>query len=168
MLKKNKNTELFLKSQNNKKDKELQIIYKDQYNKEKNDNLIPQKSDISIGNDIINISRIEKSILKFGNKFITRIYTKNEIELAKKLTIPKKIFSFYAKRFAAKEAFAKAIGSGFGKNISFTDIEILNHSSGKPFVNVFNYLKIILGDSKVEISLSDDYPFAIATILIVS
>ncbi|KKB96180.1 Holo-[acyl-carrier-protein] synthase [Candidatus Arcanobacter lacustris] len=121
---------------------------------------------VGIGNDIINITRIEKSIAKFGDKFITRIYTNNEIALAKKFTSSKKISSFYAKRFAAKEALVKAIGTGFRRGVSFTDIEILNNEDGKPVVNLFNELKTTLADTKIHISLSDDYPFAIATILI--
>ena len=121
---------------------------------------------VGIGNDIINITRIEKSIAKFGDKFITRIYTNNEISLAKKFTSSKKISSFYAKRFAAKEALVKAVGTGFRRGISFTDIEILNNEDGKPVVNLYNELKTTLDDTKIYISLSDDYPFAIATILI--
>ena len=121
---------------------------------------------VGIGNDIINITRIEKSIAKFGDKFITRIYTNNEISLAKKFTSSKKISSFYAKRFAAKEALVKAVGTGFRMGISFTDIEILNNEDGKPVVNLYNELKTTLDDTKIYISLSDDYPFAIATILI--
>jgi holo-[acyl-carrier protein] synthase len=123
---------------------------------------------IGVGNDIINITRIEKSIAKFGDKFINRIYTKSEISLAKKFNSPKKISGFYAKRFAAKEALVKAIGSGFTGGISFTDIEILNNEDGKPVVNLYNQLKTTLTDATIHISLSDDYPFAMATILILS
>ena len=82
-----------------------------------------------IGTDIINITRLEKSLKKNGNRFKKKIFSKNEI-----IYCENKINSsaFYAKRFAAKEALSKALGSGLTKGISFKNIEVLNNSSGKP------------------------------------
>jgi len=123
---------------------------------------------VGLGNDIINITRIEKSIAKFGDKFINKLYTPKEILLAGKFGSKQKLYSFYAKRFAAKEALVKAIGTGFSKDISFKDIEILNNEQGKPIVYTYNKLNTLLKHHLIHISLSDDYPFAMATILVSS
>ena len=95
--------------------------------------------------------------------------------LKKKLTIVKKkknSSSYFAKRYAAKEAFSKALGTGINKNISFKNIEICNDNYGKPFIllkgSVSTYLKEKIKSKKYEIylSLSDDIPWAQATVII--
>ena len=90
---------------------------------------------IGNGVDIIKNSRINNSLKIKG--FLNRIYTKKEIQQGKKI---KNKINFYAKRFAAKEAFVKAIGTGFRYDINFNDIEIINHKNGKPYILLSNKL----------------------------
>ena len=119
------------------------------------------------GVDIVSNSRIKKSIK--NDKFINRIYSINEINESKKI---KNKANFFAKRFAAKEAFTKALGTGIGKGISLKDIEVFNDSSGKPNIKVRgltnNFLKrkIKRNKYKIYLSLSDDDPWAQATVII--
>ena len=86
-----------------------------------------------IGTDIVNTKRIEKSIKMYGNKFKNKIFTKKEIRYCENKKNPA---PFYAKRFAAKEAFTKALGTGIRKGISLKDIEIFNDTSGKPNIKL--------------------------------
>ena len=86
-----------------------------------------------IGTDIINIKRMEKSIKKNGDNFINKVFSKNEILYCKKKKNP---FPFYAKRFAAKEALSKALGTGIRKGINFKNIEITNNNFGKPSIEL--------------------------------
>ena len=81
-----------------------------------------------IGTDIVSVDRIKKSLK--NKKFINRVYNKKEILKCKKI---KNSFNCYAKRFAAKEAFSKALGTGISSGINFNEIIVLNKSSGKPF-----------------------------------
>ena len=83
-----------------------------------------------IGTDIVNINRIKTSIKKNKNAFKTKVFTNFEIQVCDKRV---NTVECYAKRFAAKEAFVKALGLGFRENINFIDIEILNNSKGQPF-----------------------------------
>ncbi len=98
---------------------------------------------IGNGVDIIKNSRINNSLKIKG--FLNRIFTEKEIQQGKKL---KNKINFYAKRFAAKEAFVKAIGTGFRSEINFIDIEIKNYKNGKPYISLSkklnNFLKRVL------------------------
>ena len=122
---------------------------------------------IGIGTDIVLNNRIKKLIK--NKNFLNRIYTNQEIKFAKK---QKEIPSFLAKRFAAKEAFAKALGTGFRKNLNFKDIEILNDKLGKPYYSINSKLKkIIFRSLKVKnldffLSLSDEKLYSIAFAII--
>ena len=122
-----------------------------------------------IGIDIINIKRMEKSLKQHGNKFKNNIFSKNEITYCEK---KKNSGAFYAKRFAAKEALSKALGTGIRRDIKFKDIEIRNDSYGKPSIRlkgaVDEYLKKKIKRKKYDIhlSLSDDKPWAQATVII--
>tara|TARA_B100000427_G_C15181161_1_gene451664 strand:- start:134 stop:526 length:393 start_codon:yes stop_codon:yes gene_type:complete len=122
-----------------------------------------------IGNDIINIKRIETSIKKNNSKFINRIFTQSEIKYCHSKKTP---VSYFAKRFAAKEAFSKALGTGIRKGIDFKDIEIKNDSKGKPFIILKGYTRKYLQKKtknkiyKIHLSLSDDAPWAYATVVI--
>jgi holo-[acyl-carrier protein] synthase len=80
--------------------------------------------------------------------------------------MPKKKSGYYAKRFAAKEALVKAVGIGFTNGIRFIDIAVLNDEYGKPVVFVYHKLKTLLHKVHINISLSDDYPFAMATVIL--
>ena len=122
---------------------------------------------IGNGVDIIKNSRINSSLKIKG--FLNRIFTKNEIDQGKKI---KNKTNFYAKRFAAKEAFVKAIGTGFRNDINFIDIEIKNYKNGKPYIslskNLDNFLqkKFKIQKYKVFLSLSDEKDYSIAFVII--
>ena len=122
---------------------------------------------IGNGVDIIKNSRINSSLKIKG--FLNRIFTKNEIEQGKKL---KNKINFYAKRFAAKEAFVKAIGTGFRSEINFIDIEINNYKNGKPYILLSKKLKNFLKKRfkfqkyKIFLSLSDEKDYSIAFVVI--
>ena len=122
-----------------------------------------------IGTDIINIKRINNSIKKGGYNFKKKIFSDKEISYCERKKNPS---AFYAKRFAAKEAFTKALGTGIAKGISLKDIEIFNDTMGKPnirlrgFANNFLKKKIKKNKYNIYLSLSDDEPWAQATVII--
>tara|TARA_B100000029_G_C17531290_1_gene943329 strand:- start:231 stop:623 length:393 start_codon:yes stop_codon:yes gene_type:complete len=122
-----------------------------------------------IGTDIINIKRIKSSLKKGGDNFKRKIFSKDEITYCERKKNPS---AFYAKRFAAKEAFAKALGTGIRKGVSLKDIEVFNDSKGKPSIKLkgstSNLLKkkIKKNNYFIYLSLSDDEPWAQATVII--
>ena len=122
---------------------------------------------IGNGVDIVENKRIEKSLKIKG--FIERIFTKNEINKSKKL---KNKTSYFAKRFAAKEAFVKSIGEGFRNNINFNDINVVNDKKGRPKIHISNNIKKIikkkfkLNKYKIYLSLSDEKMHSIAFVII--
>tara|TARA_B100001765_G_scaffold44514_1_gene25722 strand:- start:463 stop:855 length:393 start_codon:yes stop_codon:yes gene_type:complete len=122
-----------------------------------------------IGTDIVNIKRMQKILRINNNNFKKRIFSKNEIIYCEKKKHPS---SFYAKRFAAKEALSKALGTGIRKGINFKDIEIINNNYGKPTIKLrgstANFLKKKVKNKKYSIylSLSDDIPWAQATVIV--
>jgi len=122
---------------------------------------------IGNGVDIVENKRIKNSLK--NKNFINRVFTQNEINKSKKLI--NKI-NYYAKRFAAKEAFVKAIGEGFRNNINFGDIEVTNDKKGKPIIkisnNIKNFLKkkFKLSKYKIFLSLSDEKKHSIAYVII--
>ena len=117
------------------------------------------------GIDLIEISRIRKSIK--NKNFIDRIYSKSEIQQARSL---KNKSSFFAKRFAAKEAFSKAFGTGISEGISFNEITVVNNIKGKPSIKLSGKTKNIvlkkIKKAKVHLSLSDERTHAIAMVII--
>ena len=115
---------------------------------------------IGNGVDIIKNSRINKSLKIKG--FLNRIFTKNEIKQGKKL---KNKINFYAKRFAAKEAFVKAIGSGFRSDINFIDIEINNYKNGKPYILLSKKLKNFLKKNLKYKNIKSFYHFLMKKII---
>jgi holo-[acyl-carrier protein] synthase len=128
---------------------------------------------IGIGSDVINIQRIEKILSRYGNRFINRIFTPIEQQKASQLKEDRLRASAYAKRFAAKEAVAKAIGTGFGNGVWFDTIEIRNLANGKPVVELkkeaLSCLQKLIPEGmepKIELSMSDDYPLAQAFVII--
>ena len=122
---------------------------------------------IGNGVDIIKNSRINNSLKIKG--FLNRIFTEKEIQQGRKL---KNKINFYAKRFAAKEAFVKAIGTGFRSDINFIDIEIKNYKNGKPYISISKKLNNFLKKKfkiqryKVFLSLSDEKDYSIAFVVI--
>ena len=122
-----------------------------------------------LGTDIVNIKRLERILKKKRNTFKSRVFSKNEILYCDKKKNP---FPFYAKRYAAKEALSKALGTGIRKGINFKDIEVSNNNFGKPYIKLrgstANFLKKKIKAKKYSIylSLSDDIPWAQATVII--
>ena len=125
---------------------------------------------IGIGSDIVNISRIKKLYEQFGDRFINRVFSEAEIKNAQNKSVHK--IAYFAKRFAAKEAFIKALGTGFRNGLRFKDVEILNDLLGKPEIHLHAVAKEKLASkvkkSKIHLSLSDDEPFAQAFVVIES
>lgn len=116
---------------------------------------------LGVGTDVVSIARIEEIYTKFGNKFLYKNFHDLEINDFKKLSENKKI-PFLAKRFAGKEAVSKACGVGIGQHISFKDIAIINNELGAPIVKIFDQGTLELKNFNLHISLSDDYPIAVA------
>ena len=86
-----------------------------------------------IGTDIVNIKRMEKSLKRYGPKFKKKVFSEYEIKYCEK---KKNSSAFYAKRFAAKEAFTKALGTGINKETILKNIEVRNDLRGKPYINL--------------------------------
>jgi holo-[acyl-carrier protein] synthase len=122
---------------------------------------------IAIGTDIVEIQRIASALERQGDKFVQRILTKSEIV---EYQARGNSVAFLAKRFAAKEAIAKALGTGIGRGISFQQLIVSNNSDGAPQVelqaNAAERLKQ-LGGSKVLLSLSDEKSYALAYVAII-
>ena len=122
---------------------------------------------LGIGVDIVENSRISKSLK--NNLFIKRIFSNSEILIAKKITNKK---SYYSKRFAAKEAFAKSIGTGFRNNFNFKDISIVNDKLGKPsFLINEKIKKIVKKKFKISsfnffLSISDEKKYSVAYVIL--
>ena len=122
---------------------------------------------IGNGVDIVENKRIKNSLK--NKNFINRVFTQNEINRSKKL---RNKTNYYAKRFAAKEAFVKALGEGFRNNINFNDIDISNDKKGKPNINISSKIKNILKKKfnlnkyKILLSLSDEKKHSIAYVII--
>ena len=120
-----------------------------------------------IGTDIVSIERIKKSLK--NKNFLKRIFSEKEILKCKKIS---NSYNCYAKRFAAKEAFSKALGTGISNGINFNEIIILNKKSGKPFIFVEGGTKKIINKRfkykkpKISLSLSDERKFAVAFVTI--
>ena len=122
-----------------------------------------------IGTDIVNINRIKRTLKRSKGRFKKKVFSKNEIIYCDKKKNP---IPFYAKRFAAKEAFSKALGVGLGKDVTLKNIEVFNNKYGKPSIrlkgNVDTFLKkkVKKGKYFIYLSLSDDKPWAQATVII--
>jgi len=122
-----------------------------------------------IGIDIVDRERINKIYTKYGNKFAEKILNEREF---KGFNLSKNKPSFLAKRFAAKEAFSKALGTGISNGINFNEIVVLNNKSGKPYINIIGQTKKILTKkfkrkkSKISLSLSDEKKYAVAFVTI--
>lgn len=125
---------------------------------------------IGFGSDIVDIRRIEQSIERRGQRFIDRIYT--AVEVAKSEGRAGRVAS-YAKRFAAKEACAKALGTGFNKGVFWRDLGVVNAPGGKPTMVLTNgaldRLRAITPEGQVaeiHLTITDEYPYAQAMVMI--
>lgn len=125
---------------------------------------------IGIGSDLIDIRRIQKSIDRFGSRFIDRIFT--DVEKEKSEGRKERVAS-YAKRFAAKEAFSKALGSGLAHGVFWRDMGVVNLPGGRPTMHLTNFAAERLAQmtpagcrSVIHLTITDDYPIAQAFVII--
>ena len=125
---------------------------------------------IGIGSDLIDIRRIEKTLERFGERFINRIYT--EVEITKSERRRQRAAS-YAKRFAAKEACSKALGTGLSRGVFWRDMGVVNLPGGKPSMRLTNgaltRLDMLIPAgmaAQIDITITDDYPLAQAFVVI--
>lgn len=120
------------------------------------------------GIDIIEVARVKNNIEDFGDKFLNKIYTKEEIEYCESKSINK--YQSYAGRFAAKEAVFKAISPLLDNkyHINWKDIEIVNDKNGRPLVNLYNNEIFNLQNIKIDISISHIKDTAVANVVLIS
>lgn len=125
---------------------------------------------IGLGSDLINITRVEKTLARFGERFTTRCFT--DVERAKSDRRMNRADS-YAKRYAAKEACSKALGTGFRKGVFWRDVGVINLPSGKPTLHLTNGAAARLAEITppgmkplIELSLTDEPPLAQAIVII--
>ncbi|WP_066799328.1 holo-ACP synthase [Sphingomonas soli] len=126
---------------------------------------------IGTGSDLCNIERIQNSLDRFGTRFEQRIFT--EVELAKAARRPHTKAGTLAKRFAAKEAYSKAVGTGFKAGVFMKDIGVVNSPSGAPTLALTGGAKARLDAlipeghvAKLHLTLTDDHPWAFAMVII--
>lgn len=121
---------------------------------------------IGIGIDVINLERFHRSVARYGERIINRLFTEVEQEYCRRFISPREHF---AVRFAAKEAFFKALGTGKKQNFRWRDIEIINEPPGRPkLLATGEAAKICaaLGGKRLQVSLSHSHPIAAAVVII--
>ena len=126
---------------------------------------------VGLGSDLCNIERIQQSLDRFGDRFLQRSFT--EIERAKAARRPFTAAGTLAKRFAAKEAFSKAVGTGFKRGVYMKDIGTVNAPSGAPTLHLTGGAKARLDsltpaghEMRVHLTLTDDHPWAQAFVIL--
>lgn len=112
-----------------------------------------------IGNDIVEISRVRQSIERHGLHFLNRLFTQREQDYCYKFQDP---VPHFAGRFAAKEAIAKALGTGFGAHLAWHDVEVLNDDLGKPTVHISPNLQKQFKNPRILVSISHEINYATA------
>lgn len=125
---------------------------------------------IGLGSDLVDIRRIEKVLARHGDRFIQRIFTPVEVAKAERRATR---IDTYAKRFAAKEACSKALGTGFRHGVFFRDMGVVNLPSGRPTMKLtggalkrLNEITPQGHEARIDISLTDEYPLAQAIVII--
>ena len=125
---------------------------------------------LGIGNDLCDIRRIEKSLERFGERFIRRVFTETEQKRSEGRATRA---SSYAKRFAAKEACSKALGTGFRRGVFMRDMGVVNLRSGKPSLALTGGALARLAEitpagmaAQIDLTLTDEYPLAQAFVII--
>jgi holo-[acyl-carrier protein] synthase len=125
---------------------------------------------LGLGTDLIDIRRIESTLRRFGDRFLDRVFTLTE---RTKSDGRANRAASYAKRFAAKEACAKALGTGFRRGVFWRDLGVVNHPSGKPTIRLTGGARRRLDEitpagmvAQVELTITDDHPLAQAIVLI--
>jgi holo-[acyl-carrier protein] synthase len=127
---------------------------------------------IGLGNDMVDIRRIEATITRFGDRFLDRVFTALEREKSDRRV---QRAASYAKRFAAKEACAKALGTGLREGVHWRDMGVVNLSSGRPTLQLTGGAQTRLDaitpaghTAQIDLTLSDDFPWAQAIVIITS
>ena len=127
---------------------------------------------LGLGNDAIDIRRIEKTLERFGDRFLERVFTAEERRRSDRRNGRIRAAS-YAKRFAAKEACSKALGTGLRKGVFWRDMGVVNLSSGRPTLRLTGGAAEVLAalvpdgvDARIDLTLTDDYPYAHAVVII--
>jgi holo-[acyl-carrier protein] synthase len=125
---------------------------------------------IGLGNDMVDIRRIEQTLERYGSRFVARIFT--DIEQKKSDRRAQRAAS-YAKRFAAKEACSKALGTGFRRGVFWKDMGVVNEPSGRPTMQLSGGAKEQLERitpaghlARIQLTITDDYPYAQAIVII--
>lgn len=125
---------------------------------------------IGLGNDMVDIRRIEQTLERYGARFVARIFT--DIEQKKSDRRAQRAAS-YAKRFAAKEACSKALGTGFRRGVFWKDMGVVNEPSGRPTMQLTGGAKQHLERitpaghlARIQLTITDDYPYAQAIVII--
>ncbi len=125
---------------------------------------------LGIGSDLVDIRRIEKVIARHGDRFLHRVFTAAERAKAEPRATR---VATYAKRFAAKEACAKALGTGFRRGVFFRDMGVVNLASGRPTLTLTGGAAARLAaitpschEARIDVSLTDEYPIAQALVVI--
>ena len=125
---------------------------------------------VGLGSDIIDIRRIERTLERFGDRFILRVFTQTEREKSERRATRA---ASYARRFAAKEACAKALGTGFRRGVYWRDMGVVNLSSGKPTMALTGGAAKRLADitpagmtAQIDVSVTDELPTAQAIVVI--
>ena len=125
---------------------------------------------LGLGNDIIDIRRVERTIERYGDRFLSRVFT--DIERRKSDGRPGRAAS-YAKRFAAKEACAKALGTGFRQGVFWRDMGVVNLPSGRPTLELTGGALQALAhltpeghEVRIDLTITDDFPMAQAIVII--
>ena len=119
-----------------------------------------------IGIDIVDVSRIERVVERWGARFLRRVFTENEITYCRDKA---RQATRFALRFAAKEAFSKALGLGFRQGLAFRQIEVLRSPLGQPHLSLHGKTRDLCqrrGINKSFLSLSDDGPYAVAVVIL--
>jgi len=125
---------------------------------------------IGIGNDMIDIRRVERAIERYGERFLVRVFTETERRKSDRRAMRA---ASYAKRFAAKEACAKALGTGFRQGVFWRDMGVVNLPSGRPTLELTGGAARALArltpeghEVRVDLSITDDFPTAQAIVII--
>jgi holo-[acyl-carrier protein] synthase len=125
---------------------------------------------IGLGNDMVDIRRIEQTLERYGSRFVARIFT--DIEQKKSDRRAQRAAS-YAKRFAAKEACSKALGTGFRRGVFWKDMGVVNEPSGRPTLQLTGGAKEQLEritpaghTARIQLTITDDFPYAQAVVII--
>ncbi len=127
---------------------------------------------LGLGSDICDITRIEAALGRFGARFINRVFTESEIARAERRSGRNRAGT-YAKRFAAKEACAKALGTGFARGVFMSDLSVVNLPGGQPTLRLSGGAATRLAEltpagtqARIDLTMTDEYPYAYAQVII--